>query len=110
MDLKELCLGYFKSFTAKDIEGLKGVFSEDVTLRDWEVEVKGMKKVIETNEKIFSEIESIEVVPKVMYQENDTVISEIEVIINKDRPMLVVDIIEFNNGGKIKSIRAYKGS
>ena len=35
-DLKELATQYFTTFSNKDIEGLDTMFTDDVTLRDWE--------------------------------------------------------------------------
>jgi len=45
-----------------------------------------------------------------MYEQGDTVVAELEILIDGKIIELVVDIIEFNESGKITSIKAYKGN
>ena len=110
MTLKELTLKYFKDFSSKDISSLKEVFANDIVLRDWEIEAEGIEAVIEANKNIFNNVTSIFVEPQNLYQEENIIIAELKIIINKSESIYVVDIIEFNYQEKIKRIFAYKGN
>ena len=52
---------------------------------------------------------TIDVKPINIYSDNNIVISEIEIFIDKSNKINVVDIISFDLEGKILSITAYKG-
>ena len=109
MDLLDKCNYYFKVFSKKKIDELSELFSDDITLRDWENNASGKTEVLNVNKKIFNNLESISVVPINLYQNENKIIAELEIIINGKEKILVVDIISFNNDGKIKSIKAFKG-
>ena len=110
MTLKEISLKYFKDFSSKDISSLKKVFANDIVLRDWEIEAKGIDAVIKANQNIFNNVFSIFVDPKNLYQEGNIVIAELNIKINDSEIIFVVDLIEFNEENKIKRIFAYKGN
>ena len=111
MTLLDKSKEYFTAFSEKNIEKLNSMFSEDVSLRDWDIEATGIGSVLKANSNIFSSVETIVVIPTGLYcdREQNTVIAEIEILINGDEKILVNDVLEFNKEGKIKSIRAYKG-
>lgn len=110
MTLKEISLKYFKDFSSKDILSLKKVFANDIVLRDWDIEAKGIDEVIKANQNIFDNVTSIFVDPQNLYQEGNIVISELNILINDSEIIYVVDLIEFNEDNKIKRIFAYKGN
>lgn len=111
MDLKEISKQYFEKFSIKDIEGLRLMFADNVTLADWEASAEGMDDVLTANQKIFDAVESIKVTPQAIYEDNGTVIAEIRIDINNgDQPSInAVDVIDFDQDGKILNIRAYLG-
>ena len=109
MDLLDKCNYYFKVFSKKKIDELSKLFSDDITLRDWENNTSGKTEVLNVNKKILNNVESINVVPVNLYKNENKIIAELEIIINCKEKIFVVDIISFNNDGKIKSIKAFKG-
>jgi len=109
MNLKELTLKYFNTFSNKDVDGLRELFSCDVSLRDWEISASGIEEVINANQKIFDSLDTISVVPIEICQTGNITASEMEIHINNSESIKVVDIIEFNSDCKICAIRAYKG-
>lgn len=109
MDLKNLCLRYFNAFSNKDLERLDGMFSVGVQLQDWDIVAHGSIEVIAANKKIFDSVDSIVVLPVALYQDGNTVIAELEIIVNGKETINVVDVITFNEQQKITRIRAYKG-
>ena len=86
------------------------MFSEDVFLRDWEIQASGKNDVVAANKNIFSSVETIDVEPTRIYCDNNTIIAELQITVNSETNLLVTDVIEFNDNGKITDIRAYKGN
>lgn len=109
MEFKDIALSYFECFSKKNISSLIDLFSNDIVLKDWEIEAKGIDEVIAANKNIFNNVKSIFIEIKNLYQEENVVIGELKIILNHSETLNVVDIIEFNEKNKIKSIFAYKG-
>ena len=40
-NIKDTALSYFKTFSEKNIDGLREMFNDNVTLRDWDINKKG---------------------------------------------------------------------
>ena len=110
MNLKQLSEQYFETFSNKDLEALSEMFSDEVSLRDWEIQASGKSAVVAANENIFSSVETINVEPTHIYCDNNTVIAELNITVNGEVELLVTDVIEFDDNGKITNIRAYKGN
>lgn len=111
MNLKELATQYFETFSNQNIEGLRLMFADNVTLADWEASAEGMENVLTANQKIFDAVESIIVTPLTIYEANGTVIAELSIEINNgtEPTIRVCDVIDFDENGKILNIRAYLG-
>ncbi len=110
MSLKEIAVNYFTTFSNKDLPNLKPLFAENIHLRDWEIEAKGIENVLKANQNIFDKVNKIKVDPINIYEDTSTLICELIITINDSEILQVVDIIEFNQSGKIQSIKAYKGN
>lgn len=109
--LKSLCEHYFELFSNKDIEGLSYLFSDNIKLKDWLVNIRGKEIVLEEMNKLFNVAEKIKIDIRELHEECDTVCCElkIEIQTNDDKVELeVVDILKFDNLFKIKKITAYK--
>tara|TARA_B100000965_G_C19262786_1_gene613745 strand:- start:95 stop:430 length:336 start_codon:yes stop_codon:yes gene_type:complete len=108
-DLKEVALTYFKIFSQKNINGLRPMFSENITLRDWDIHAVGIEDVLKANSNIFNNVNTIKVIPENIILENNFISAELKIIVNDEEELKVVDLIEFNESGKITSIKAFKG-
>ena len=106
-------LEYFTTFSEKDSDGLRNMFSNDVYLRDWEILANGIDEVVAANQDIFDNVECIVATPirvgDFLSHEDNVVVAELEIVVNGEEKLLVTDILEFDDDEKIKSIRAYKG-
>jgi len=110
MSLIDISNQYFKAFSNKDLSSLEKIFSSNIRLKDWDIEASGLENVLKANKKIFDSVESIIVKPLRLINDENTVIAELEVFINRREEILyVTDFIEFDEDGKITVIRAYKG-
>ena len=107
-NIKDTALSYFKTFSEKNIDGLRDMFDDNVTLRDWEIDKKGIESVLKANLNIFQNVKTINVIPQNIISENNFVFAELKIVVNDDE-LKVVDLIEFNKKGKIISIKAFKG-
>ena len=110
MDLKPLALRYFSTFSRKDTAGLKALFCEDVSLRDWEISASGISNVLAANQKIFDSVRTIEVRPTNLFQDAHSVCAELEIWIDGKTMLLVLDILDFDAEGRIRAVRAFRGN
>ena len=108
-NIKDYAQSYFKIFSEKNINGLREMFDDNVTLRDWEIDKQGIENVLKANLNIFQNVKTIKAIPQNIVSENNFVFAELKIIVNGDEELKVVDIIEFNKKGKIISIKAFKG-
>ena len=108
-NIKDSAQSYFKIFSEKNINGLREMFDDNVTLRDWEIDKQGIENVLKANLNIFQNVKTIKAIPQNIVSENNFVFAELKIIVNGNEELKVVDIIEFNKKGKIISIKAFKG-
>ena len=108
-NIKDSAQSYFTIFSEKNINGLREMFDDNVTLRDWEIDKQGIENVLKANLNIFQNVKTIKAIPQNIVSENNFVFAELKIIVNGDEELKVVDMIEFNEKGKIISIKAFKG-
>ncbi len=108
-NIKEIALSYFKTFSEKNINGLREMFDNNVTLRDWDINEAGIENVLKANLNIFQNVNTIQIIPENIILENNFISAELKIIINDEEELKVVDLIEFNTDGMIVSIKAFKG-
>tara|TARA_B100000787_G_C16054588_1_gene232773 strand:+ start:379 stop:702 length:324 start_codon:yes stop_codon:yes gene_type:complete len=99
---------YFKFFSSKDINSLKKMFSNEIILKDWEINAVGINQVVEANKKIFNSVNSIEISIIEYFEFNKNCICLIDILINKKENIKVIDVIRFDKSNKIKEVSAYK--
>jgi len=98
---------YFELFSTKNVKGLENeIYSDDVHLRDWNGEWKGKQAVLEMNENLFVNDFTIEVEDIKQADETTIVMFTLHIA---DTTYKVVDIIDWDENGKIKRILAYNG-
>ena len=111
--MKKLVTEYFDAFASKDVEKLKELYADDVSLRDWLSSASGKEDVLESNRRLFAAVTDITINQNDHYSSKNTVASEIDLVLRHndgtEDNLLVVDVIEFKDG-KIKEIRAYLGN
>ena len=108
-NIKNIALSYFKTFSEKNIDGLREMFDDNVTLRDWDIDKKGIESVLKANLNIFQNVKTINAIPQNIISENNFLFAELKIVVNDSDELKVVDLIEFNKKGKIISIKAFKG-
>jgi ketosteroid isomerase-like protein len=105
----EKACNYFEAFSSKDLDKLSELYSKDVTLADWDpLFFDGKEEVLNANKTLFDSVESVNITVKKIGSNDKNVFAEIDILINCNTQLFVVDILEFDQDQKIKSIRAYK--
>ena len=105
----EKACNYFEAFSNKDLDTLTELYSEDVSLADWEpLFFDGKEQVLNANKTLFESVEFINITVKRIGSNEKNAFAEIDILINDTTQLFVVDILEFDQNQKIKSIRAYK--
>jgi hypothetical protein len=107
MSIKNLITKYQKAFNQHDLNKLSDLFDNKIRLKDWGNDIKGKKKVLKSNLKLFESIKNIKCIPLQTIIQEKVAVCEIIVVAKKSR-INVVDIIKFNNNKKIISIKAFK--
>jgi D-beta-D-heptose 7-phosphate kinase/D-beta-D-heptose 1-phosphate adenosyltransferase len=106
-DLKEKTKRYFELFASKNVKGLENeIYADNIFLRDWNGEWRGKQAVLEMNENLFVnefKIDNIQI-----KQADTTTIVEFDLHI-ANTILRVVDVIDWNENGKIERILAYNG-
>ncbi len=98
---------YFQYFSEKNIKDLSDMFSEDIILKDWDIELEGKEEVVAGNKNIFNVVSKLNVEVHNISQVDNRIYAEITVFADNET-IPVIDIIDFDNESKIKSIIAYK--
>ena len=106
--LKRLVTKYFELFSDKNITLISDLLAKDVELIDWEISVFGRDQVVKATKNIFDSVKTINVKPIKIYEDKETVIAELEIVINSVEKLLVVDIITYDVDENICSIIGYK--
>ena len=107
-NLEKKVIKYFSYFSDKDISKLNSIFSNNILIVDWENSLKGKKKAINFNKKIFSKFNKIKVILKEIFYNPNKYAFACKITIKLDRNTLnVIDLIYFNSNLKIKKIEAY---
>ena len=103
-----LAKNYFDYVCNRDLKRLVEMFADEITLRDWSVEAKGLKEVSKAYFEIFNSVKSISITATNLYQDQQVVVAEIDILIDGNEKIRVVDVLVFNEDNEIEAVRAYK--
>ena len=107
---------YLEFFSSCDLQSISEMLADGVTLRDWEVSLRGKEAILEFNKGLFDSFSMELTIVNTISSDSDVAI-EFELTLkdeknptNDDIFLLVTDILSFNREGKINSIIAYRGN
>ncbi|MDD9897476.1 MAG: nuclear transport factor 2 family protein [Candidatus Melainabacteria bacterium] len=111
-DLEKTAEDYFTAFAKKDLAKLDEIFADEIVLWDPLVnEVSSKAKVLEANKAVFDGTQKIDFVFKRIFVDQSKNAAIAELKIEFDGKLIeVVDILEFNDSGKLAKITAYLDS
>ena len=96
---------YFEKFSKRDIRGLSHLYSQNIHLVDWDIDIKGKEEVLNANSELFNLDFTLDV--HTIYHSNDKTFNEITITIG-DMVLEIMDVITFNENYQIENITAYK--
>ena len=109
MSNRELFLTYLRHYARKDLAQVSAMFADDIRLRDWNISVSGKSAAVSETEKNFASADSIEIRALAIHESPGSVAGELRILVDQTIELYVVDVAEFDSGGKITAIRAYLG-
>ena len=115
---------YFQAFADKNIEVLTEMFTDDIILIDWNNTFTGKDQVINEVQGIFANFKTIKLEvtdifsslniinadrgeTTVSIPKDDSFACEIVIVFDDLEPLYIMDLIEFDDEGRIKKLTAY---
>lgn len=109
MTLEPLFRQFLKAYQEKDLQGIAGLLTPQVTLRDWNLEVQGAEAFLQETAKNFQAAQTLKIQVLSVFETPGTVAGELVIFVDDYPPLKVVDVFEFNDQGLLTASRAYKG-
>ena len=109
MNHRDRFLHFLDRYAAKDLPALLATLAPEVMLRDWNVAVRGRDRVRAFLQQNFADADTLSIEVLALYENADGVAGELRILVDGCIELFVVDVIEFDAGGMIRSIRSYKG-
>ena len=115
---------YFQAFADKNIEVLTEMFTDDIVLIDWNNTFTGKDQVVNEVQGIFTNFKTIKLEvtdifsslniinadrgeTTVSIPKDDSFACEIVIVFDDLEPLYIMDLIEFDDEGRIKKLTAY---
>jgi len=115
---------YFQAFADKNIEVLTEMFTDDIILIDWNNTFSGKDQVVNEVQGIFKNFKTIKLEvtdifsslniinadrgeTTVSIPKDDSFACEIVIVFDDLEPLYIMDLIEFDDEGRIKKLTAY---
>ena len=115
---------YFQAFADKNIEVLTEMFTDDIILIDWNNTFTGKDQVVNEVQGIFTNFKTIKLEvtdifsslniinadrgeTTVSIPKDDSFACEIVIVFDDLEPLYIMDLIEFDDEGRIKKLTAY---
>lgn len=100
---------YLDAYARKDLDAIAAMLAEEVRLRDWNLAVQGKAAVLAETAKNFASVSSIAIELLSLHESAQGVAGELRIRVDEKLELFVVDVIDFDEQGRITAIRAYKG-
>ena len=106
---QKIIKNYFKFFNEKNINKILNIFLNKISLKDWNIDVRGKLSVISANKKIFKSNPKIKVKVKKIYFIRENIFAILDIRLNYKNKISVIDHFTINKKYLISKIRAYLG-
>jgi steroid delta-isomerase len=109
MTLLDRFLAYLRAYEQKNIEQVAAMLADDVTLRDWKISVRGKEIAIAETRANFEAAQSIQIEVLRLFESASSVAGELRIVVDGTTELFVVDVLDFDDQGQIRAIRAFLG-
>lgn len=100
---------YLAAYERKDVDAISSMFANDIHLTDWKLSVRGKSAALAETARNFESAKSIEIDVLFVHGSDNTVAGELRILVDGEIELFVVDVVEFDERGRIGAIRAYLG-
>lgn len=100
---------YLAAYAARDLAAVEDLFADTITLRDWKIRVVGKPAALAETRKNFESVQSLAIDVLAACEREGGAAAELKIVINGCDTIYVVDVFDFDAGGRITAIRAYLG-
>ena len=112
MYLTDLVADYFKKWNDHDGAAVGALFAEQADLQDWNASVSGKEEIQTFNEDLFAACPDIRCEVRNVHVSGQTMTATCEILVHVNKndtdAIKAVDVITFDNDGKIKNLQAFK--
>ena len=111
MNIINLTKKYFEYWNEHNASKVGEMFNDVSFLRDWDIFVENPVNIMKATNNIFNTFPDIkcELIKIHESKSTNSTICELLIHLNLEQHIKVVDILEFDNELKIKSLKAFKG-
>ena len=108
-DTEALARRFLAAYAAKDLPTIDGLLSDDTLLRDWNLERLGREAFLAETQANFAQAQTIDIDILDLHATPRSVAAEVLITVNGSIRLRVVDVFEFNDDGRVRALRSYKG-
>lgn len=105
----EVLTRYLQAYEAQDLDAIAPMLAEEVRLQDWNLIAEGKAAVLAETLRNFRDAERLQIEVRQRYEAEGCAAARLRIVVNGSIELEVVDTIEVDGHGQIRSIRAYKG-
>ena len=108
-DYEGLVRDFLGFYEAKDINSIDRMLSDDVVIRDWNLEVQGKSNALDFFKKNFRDAESLSIEVRDVFLSESGAAVVVDILVNNVERLSVVDVVTFDRAGLVESVISFKG-
>ena len=100
---------FLAAYASKDLAAIAAELSDDVLLRDWNLEVRGRAAFLAETRRNFDNAVTIAIEMLHLHATDRSVAAEVLITVDEHIRLRVVDVFELDDAERITAVRSYKG-
>jgi hypothetical protein len=105
----EILTRFLQAYEARDIDAIAPMLADEVRLQDWNLVAEGKPAVLAETLRNFRDADHLRIEVRQLYEAEGCAAARLRIVVDRSIELEVVDTIEVDRHGRIRSIRAYKG-
>ena len=102
-------LRYLDAYARRDLAAIAAMLAPDVRLQDWNLSAVGVDAVLAETRRNFDAVARLQIEVRRVFGAGACAAAELTIRVDEDIVLDVVDVLDFDERGRIRAIRAYKG-
>ena len=102
-------LRYLDAYARRDLAAIAAMLAPDVHLQDWNLSAAGADAVLADTRKNFDAVSRLRIEVRRVFAAGSHAAAELTIRVDEHIVLDAVDVLEFDDRGRIRAIRAYKG-